>query len=282
MAKITSRSRTLRAISHVITLMLLLTASTSGAAEPTRVVCGACEQADRFVRLQTPPRESHSDQTSGFTHPFRLSPEEWTTILRSIYVQRYQQGFLPLTASSGPAVPAFSEEEVEYLRATLPRAFSEAQADEWIIFELSHVRSPETIEVTDVTSGAWFVKGQDLHLVLANYREAVTLPGIRELLRQDPLHSIAGPRYDFVPGHHQQVLQGQTGLQAILRPVLPELIIDYQTLLHGESDYQTTPHSPAPSQSIEERLQTLKRLKEQGLITDDDYQAKKKMLLEKL
>lgn len=40
--------------------------------------------------------------------------------------------------------------------------------------------------------------------------------------------------------------------------------------------------SPSSSGSIEERLNTLKRLREQGLITEEDYHLKKRQILDRL
>jgi hypothetical protein len=71
--------------------------------------------------------------------------------------------------------------------------------------------------------------------------------------------------------------------------------IAYQTLLLREpiamsaTQKNMTVHpSPAPSSkndptpiSIEDRLRLLKRLHAQGLIADEDYQAKKQQLLER-
>ncbi len=40
--------------------------------------------------------------------------------------------------------------------------------------------------------------------------------------------------------------------------------------------------TPPPNLSIEERLQRLKRLRDQGLITDEEYGAKRRELLDRL
>ncbi|WP_447973948.1 SHOCT domain-containing protein [Nitrospira sp. Kam-Ns4a] len=67
-------------------------------------------------------------------------------------------------------------------------------------------------------------------------------------------------------------------------------MIAYRPLLVGEPDPRTAkpaaadqgrPNEP-PSQSIEERRQALKRLRDQNVITEEEFTSKKRALLERL
>ncbi|HKW85977.1 MAG TPA: SHOCT domain-containing protein [Nitrospiraceae bacterium] len=260
-----------------------------GPTPPTRIACGSCENQDRIVRLQ--PRNMVSAQESPqFTHPFNLSREDWTLILKNIRVQKHNEVFLFFT-TKGPVEPAFTDDEIDFLSVTLNRVFAQARPDERVVFALSRHRSSD---LTEITSGGWFVEGPSLHLVLANYRYAVTMPTVRELLWQDPLWSKAGPFYDLVPGEHQTVEEVESSPRQLFSPTLPSLSIAYKPLLLGEVAPQPTGRksaapgqlSPPPDQtspsslSLEERLQILKRLKDQELITDEEYRAKKRQLLD--
>jgi hypothetical protein len=167
-----------------------------------------CEEPDRFVRLQVSTRDRHAESTPPFSHPFRWSAEQWKPILRSIHVQKRGQGVLFFPAPNEPTQPAFTPAEVDYLSETLTRTFAQAQPSELVVFGLT---SPKTQEIAEITTGAWFVKDTQLHLILGNYREAVTMSSIRKLLWQDPLHMIAGALYEFVPGPHQG-LESVSGL----------------------------------------------------------------------
>ncbi|MCS6292580.1 MAG: SHOCT domain-containing protein [Nitrospira sp.] len=281
----------LRLFLLLIVIALPLATANLEAAAPSRVACGLCEQPDRFVRLQVSPSKIRQNSDSGFTHPFRLQSEEWTLVLQRVRVQKRDRGWFPFAAPQDSATQAFSADEVAYLSATLPRAFAQAQPEEWVVFGLSRPTTPEVAGITEITTGAWFVRGASLHLVLANYREGVTMPGIRDLLREDPLHMVAAPRYEFIPGSHENVWQENTGLGAFLFPDLPELTLAYQALVLEEPERPIAPLSgsgsvnlptptPTTPRSPEERLQMLKRLKEQGLITEEDYQTKKKQVLD--
>lgn len=256
-------------------------------AQSTRIACGACEDKDRIVRLQP---AAHQEGQTAFTHPFVLSPEDWKVILKSIYVQRQVQGFLLFT-SKGPVEPAFTDDEVEYLSATLSRVFGQASPNERVVFALSR---PQSAGFTEVTSGGWFVNGPSLHLVLANYRYAVTMSAVRELFWQDPMWTEAGPFYDLVPGEYRTVVEEEGLHRRLVTSPLPSLSIEYKQLLLAESVSSSNPQksqtpghlSPPPSQtsrpslSLEERLQMLKRLRDQGLITEEEYRTKRQQLLD--
>lgn len=210
-------------------------------------------------------------------------------ILKSIRVQSEAQQ-IPFLTTKGPATEAFNEEEATYLSETLSKAFAHAQPQDWIIFEVTR---PRQHGLTEVTSGGWFVEGPQLHLVLANYRNVVSAPSVRDLLSLDPLRPNGGPFYDLVPGLHQTMVQRAGSTGELLSSAPSELAIAYKSLLLGEPvPSRKAQPGPAPAQaeaqpdrvpprlSIEERLQTLKRLREQGLITEEEFRDKKKNLLD--
>lgn len=263
-------------------MVILAVACSFGAAPASRVVCGMCEEPDRFVRLQISTKDPPAESTQLFSHPFHWSPEQWKPILRSIYVQKLGQGLLFFPAPNGPTQPAFTEAEVDYLSETLTRAFAQAQPSEVVVFGLT---SPKTREMIEMTTGAWHVKDAQLHLILGNYREAVTMSSVRELLWQDPLHMIAGPLYEFAPGPHQSAIREDSGIGTFLIPEAPQLALTYQQLssdalpIDGGREKEVPP-SAAPDASLEGKLKRLKQIHDEGLITDDEFAAKKKTLLD--
>jgi hypothetical protein len=272
-----------RALSTPMLMMAVLAVACSlGAVPASRVVCGMCEEPDRFVRLQVSTRDGHAESTQSFSHPFRWSSEQWKPILRSIYVQKRGQGVFFFPTPNGPALSAFTPAEVDYLSETLTRAFAQAQPSEVVVFGLT---SPKTQEITEITTGAWFVKDTQLHLILGNYREAFTMSNIRELLWQDPLHMIAGALYEFVPGPYQSLPREDNGLGTFLIPEAPQLALTYQQLFLGVPPVdggheKGSPPSAYPDSSLEGKLQRLKQIRDDGLITDDEFAAKKKALLD--
>ena len=254
--------------------------------ESCRMVCGECEGQDRFVRLQGSSPAVSQDRLPKFSHPVTLRTEDWKLILSSLRVRREGEPILLLSLPKGPITDAFTHEEIEYLSRTLRQAFAMAHPTEWVVFGLSRSREPE---VSEITTGGWFMEGSDLHLFLANYRYAITTPSIRELVWENPLSRQVNV-YELVPGAHQTVLHIQEG--GLLRASATELSIAYQSLLLTEPVSQSARPEGASSplfrqgqseqRSLEERLKVLKQLRDQGLITDEEYRSKRSKLLEQL
>ena len=264
---------------------LFLRATPVGAATPTaRVACDQCETPDRFVRLQQVSEESRSVPRRPFTHPFVLSPTEWTALLKGLQVQRQAEGLL-FRDPPGPVLPAFTPEDIEYLSLTLSQAFEQAQPQEMVVFGFSRLNA---YNMTEITTGGWYVDGPSLHLVLANYRKAVTMPSTKQLLWELPLRPDAGPHYDLVAGRHQTHVRDTGGWSGLFSTAPSELKLAYQAMLVEGSvglsppleSSTLNPGITSPSPSLEDRLRVLKRLHDQGLITEDDYRAKKQQLLD--
>lgn len=265
----------------------LFSAILTWAATPlTRTACEECEEAARFVRLQQVPNDFHEASSRRFTHPLVLTPDEWTALLATLQVQRQAEGLL-FRDPPGPVLPAFTPEEIKFLSATLSQAFAQAQPHEMVVFGLSQLNS---YNMTEVTTGGWFTEGPSLHLVLANYRKVVTMPGTRQLLWERPLRPDAGPQYDLVASHHQTRGQESSVISSLFSSAPSELTIAYPALLLSESVDASPPqessaspwHIAPPSMSIEDRLRALKRFHDEGLISEDEYRTKKQQLLDKL
>ena len=254
--------------------------------ESCRIVCGECEGQDRFVRLQGSPPALGQDRLPNFSHPVTLRTEDWKIILSSLRVQREGETILLLSLPKGTISDAFTHDEIEYLSRTLRQAFAMAHPTEWVVFGLSRSREPE---VSELTTGGWFMDGSDLHLFLANYHYAVTTPSIRELVWENPLSRQVNV-YELVPGAHQTVIQVQEG--GLLRASANELSIAYQPLLLTEPvsqsalpDGSSSPllrQGQSEQRSIEDRLKVLKQLRDQGLITEEEYRSTRSRLLEQL
>jgi len=264
----------------------LLSATRVGAATPmTRPACDQCEETARFVRLQSVSEDSYAASARQFTHPFVLPPEVWTALLGTLQIQRQAEGLL-FRAPPGPVLPAFTPEDISYLSVALSQAFAQAQPHEMVVFGLSQLNS---YQMTEITTGGWFVDGSSVHVILANYRQVVTMPGTRWLLWERPLRPDAGPHYDLIAGHHQTMVRESSVISSLFSSPPSELVIAYPEILLGESVADPTlkeSSNPLPemspfSISIENRFRVLKRLYEQGLISEEEYRTKKQQLLER-
>ncbi len=252
-------------------------------ADVTQVPLSVKEEPDRFIRIEARSGEGHRFGTRQFSHPLTLSAEEWQRILSGIRIQARTEALL-FTPDKNPVENAFTPDQIAFLGPGLSKALRRAHSDEFVAFGFSRPRSPQ---LTEITTGGWFAEGDQLHLILANYRQAVTMSRIRDQLWNDPLQANTGASYEIVLGAYQSLARA-TGLAALVGAEAPDLAIKYKALLAAKPTLPTPPPSataPAvedrPELSLEEKLITLKTLKERGLITEGEYQEKKKQLLDK-
>ena len=215
---------------------------------PPRVACGTCEETNRFVRVQRHIFDSSRNGSSRFDHPFQLSRQEWHSILKTIQVQRLGTTFFLFPLAEELVYPAFTGDEVEYLSTTLPRAFAQAQRDDWVVFSLGR---PQKNNLTMVTTGAWYVEEPFLYFVLANYDAGVSMPMIRDELDRDPLYDIAGsPPFRLIPGDFVKKVAAHRSLLEYFKSKPPTIAIDYKRLV-VEPVAQSTPKSETRQERVQ-------------------------------
>ena len=151
-----------------------------------------------FDRTVTKGRE-HS-------HPISLTPEQIAAVLGGVKVDEpiaLVRGDI-LQGNPVPRVhPAFTDKEIELFAPLLALALSKAMPEEVVTFYETRDLSATSREVT---SGGVFVQGEELHLILANYRSHTHFMadfGVAETQddRLTPMQSLApqGGRLDFEP-----------------------------------------------------------------------------------
>ena len=233
------------------------------------------EEESRYVRFQARYGEGQDGVASKFAHPVALGESEWARLLDNIVIQE-QKKLLALGATRSAPRPAFDEDGKRYLANHLAEGFQKARPDEWVVFYLSHPREPGVVEID---SGGFFVEGERLHLIVANYRQPVSMAFIREQIWNDPLRPAGDSFYDVIPQDHQtlQTVRRKDLTQSLLKQV-PELSIDYSAQLNDD----VSGDGEAVGSSIEDRLRILKRLRGQGLISEEQFRVKQERLLERL
>ena len=86
-----------------------------------------------------------------------------------------------------------------------------------------------------MTTGAWYVEGKTLHLLLPNYRAPVLMENLQEALKDDPLYEVLdAPEYEFVSTEYTQKVPEKEFLRSLLGRDTPHLVIEYKRLLAGK------------------------------------------------
>ena len=276
--------RTSLATLSMLTLVLLCQSCIG----PSRIESPVREEPDRFVRVEARPGDADLGKLTKFNHPFPLSEKEWTRLLENVWV-RHEPGTIALVSSQEPSVPAFTADEIAFLSKWLSKAFKHAHPDEWVVFGLSRPRSPE---LTEITTGGWFMQEDRLYLRLANYRHVVSMASVRAQLWDDPLYSTGDRYYTFVPGDYQSaVLVGGGPLAEIRGTAVPQLVLEYQNFLRPPSVGKPAQKSDVPQAAgspeqgrggdTAQKLRELKQLRDDSIITEEEYRTKKKQLLDR-
>lgn len=243
--------------------------------------------ADRRVfwqgREQFAAVELQDQQASANEHPAALSAEQLRSAFGPLQVR---------TADSAKPVALFTDNELKTLVEQLQHGLSLAGPKEDVTFAVIGLHPVlGFLKETRVTTGRVFVSGKMLQVVFGQVQEVVKdnedrrlkpfVPGTRSAPSPPPDWRITATTGDVARhGNRQDWLQFP--LDALERvtvtppPPSPEPVETVQTpppLSHG---------AVPPVRSIEERLTVLEGLKKKGLISTEEYQAKRKEILDGL
>src|SRR5215510_5397140 len=164
------------------------------------------EGEERYVKVVTPPAVGNDAPVTRLAHPIVLPEANWARILGDIYV-RPRKRWIPIVETNSVPVFAFDESDQRYLARHLAEAFSRVKSSEWVVFYLAHTQASE---VTEVTSRAFFLQHGYLHLLIANYRYAVTVPLLQQQIHDHPLRPSEESFFEFVPRDKQSVAKEHT------------------------------------------------------------------------
>jgi hypothetical protein len=251
------------------------------------------EEKNRVVRLETRLGHDKKPVEYGYQHPVDLTQKDSEKLLSSIYIRRSKTllGLLIPALGSKDREPAFSADEIQFLSQHLPEALAEAKPNQRVTFLLQR---PHGMGRREITSGAIFIRGDRLNFVLANDRAMLDQERMAVPDEDNLLYVYDPDAFKFLPGKHQELVKADRKMLD-QEGQLPAtwLEMDYQKILSPqqtsepqatpEPSLQTSPQTPStepsPASPLEEKLRVLKRLREQGLISEEEYQTKKKELL---
>jgi hypothetical protein len=123
------------------------------------------EDPSRFVRLESDPNVGKDD---GHTHPANIDATTVAAVLSGLMVVEPPKWRYWFRDSEAPSRHrAFTPPEVDFLAPLIAQALQQATAEEVVTF---YETQRDTAIVRKVTSGEVFVRGEQMHIVLANYR----------------------------------------------------------------------------------------------------------------
>ena len=191
---------------HWLVLVPLSLGLVAGCASGPFITATLYDSPAKYVRLQLDRTVKKGAEHS---HPTALSPEQMAAVLAGVRVIEpvaFVRGDIMEVVGGElppPVHPAFTDKEVSFFAPLLALALSKATPEEVVTFYETRYISAITREVT---SGGLFIQGDELHLILANYRSHTHYMadlGVAETQddRLTPMKSMAPQegRLDFEP-----------------------------------------------------------------------------------
>lgn len=250
-------------------LLPLLTACTTARETPRYLD----EGENHMIRLEK------EKSAPGYSHPADLDLAGWEKALGSMVVSHPVSLLKRIFIQKSEIVgPAFTPDEVALFAGKFKTAAERATPDEHIAFLLT---SGKTHLSTEVTSGIAYFKGRELNFIFANHRTSFSSQRHPQVPRDAVLHSYDQDGFQLVAQPHQTKMKSdslETGQEGIS--------IDYAAVsaevLPAPAETGKKEAATLESLNLEGRFQLLKKLKEEGLITEEEYAGKKKELLNML
>lgn len=159
------------------------------------------ESPASFVRLEADPTV---EKDRGHSHPVTVTAEQMAAVLSGLMIEEPARLLSFLDTNKEPRRhPAFNEAEIQFFAPLFVKGLGMATAEEVVTFYQSH---QDTAIIRKVTSGGIFVDGEEMHVVLSNYRSpthSASDPGVDDTTddRLTPMRRIAPQeaRLDFEP-----------------------------------------------------------------------------------
>ena len=217
-----------------LVILALVGAGLIGACSPRQFTTVTIyDKPNAYVRLEFDRTVKKGMEHS---HPISLAPEQIAAVLGGVRIEE------PIALVRGDILqqdpvprihPAFTDKEITFFAPLLALALSKATPEEVVTFYETRYRSATSREVT---SGGLFVRGDELHLILANYRSPthyIADIGMAETQddRLTPMQSLApqGGRINFEP-HLAKWERPVEGLEKFFQQDHRELTVRYKQL----------------------------------------------------
>ncbi len=209
----------------------------------------------------------------GYNHPAKLDPAVLKNMLVAVDYEEYS--FFAWRKVNR----VFTDPEIKTLQGALAQALAQATPDQWVHFAITGMKR-EFLSITPtrhLTDGVCFVKDGKFHLVIGNLNFEM-IQSDRELWRRDPRDRFYfdSIRLASDPARGIDIPAIVDGDKWFKKRRVNWLVFDIAKFQQPE----TTPApAPVPTADATERLKKLKELLDQGLISPEEYEQKRKEIL---
>lgn len=266
--------------SYFIILSLILGALGTGCSSSLRETV-VTEDGREHVWLQHEVEKKDGVEqpiSQGFEHPVELSGVEMEALLKELMKKDY--AFFKWSEAKS----IFIDEEVKKLAPDLAKALMAVSSSQWVHFSVIGNRRRVVSDYPAITDGMCFVKDGKLNIIFSNISEDLE-DKVEKLFVGDPreVYRFASVRVHSTPEKKinlPPVIEGDPWLS---KERENWLTIDLASFRERFAKAQLNLNVEKPAKSNPAiRLKMLKNLLDQGLISDEEYNQKRKEILDQL
>ena len=113
-----------------------------------------------------------SDRSIQANHPITLDQALLAKLLHGIMIRVQERGVQSMIGNKPPAIPVFSENQIEFLAPLLAEGLRTAGPDQAVAYRVydTHQRSSLESPIKETTTGSLFAYGRQLYVILSQYR----------------------------------------------------------------------------------------------------------------
>ncbi len=236
------------------------------------------DQPNKSVGMEITYREGSPE----YAHPRSLHPRVFEQALHAIEVEPSSL-LARIAGASSQTQEAFTKEEREFLSHQFSIAFQKATPLETITF---HWATSRDNGIWEVTSGGLYLHENDLHFMLPNYRYTVSTEPQSQKIRSQPLAQLGEPLHSLNVKAPARTIKHDL-LAELWTPHTPHFVFAINELTNTplssgnqQTESSTQPHTSG--NSIKQRIKRLEELRQEGLLSDNEYQNKRQEILDEL
>jgi hypothetical protein len=237
---------------------------------------------DTWVKL-----DKGNKKLAPFDHPREFTAREMQAVFAS--VRFFKPGVFSFGGKQGKEFDLFTAEEAAILAEHLTEAFARAGPDQWVDFSLNVFRGQTFIGNYRLSDGVMFVKDGKLNLAFRNISLKINPDDQPNAF--DPTKGyrafnklVAGEGQELVDENWLEMdvknLPMTTAIKPAPAPAATGVPAPSETTAPAPAAAQ--PEATPAKASVKERLLELQELYDEGLITQEEYQQKRKEILEDL
>jgi hypothetical protein len=217
--------KSLKSFCQVLPLTVTSALLLSGCAIPQVPYRVVYEDPVNYVRLEVDDAVLPEWPPGHHAHPKSFSADQIAQILKGMTVQEHRIWLQRWLQGDAPVLPVFKEEEIALLAPRVAEAFATAAYNERVTFYLSQ---PQTSVKRVITSGGFYVHGDELHVILGNWRIVYGIPTYGMIYdRRYPMRPTAAKGFDLFFQPPEAVIKQRSSFwDKLLANEKDELVID--------------------------------------------------------